>query len=370
MSIQFRENVAMASLTTMGVGGPARYFAEVFTENEAVKAVNFARENSLDIFILGGGSNIIMGDDGFPGLVIRNKIYGLESEKIKNKILARLGAGEVWDEFVKVAVDSDWAGVENMSGVPGSVGAVPVQNVGCYGQSVQNLITAVRAIDVLTGKIKIFSREDCGFGYRDSIFRSSEYGKYFITQVEFELVPGGKSRVLTYPDVEKYFAGCLGIPTLPEMRRAILEIRSAKGMVIMPEYESFRSIGSFFKNPVVPVAKFEQVRSLMERFGKNYPPRWFWELNVNKVSVARTRSVLGQKDGLVKLSAARLIEASGFGRGYQEGAVGISPKHSLAIINLGGAKARDIAALAFKIQSAVLEKFGVRLEFEAQMIGT
>jgi UDP-N-acetylmuramate dehydrogenase len=347
--LAIRRNVVLAPFTTMRVGGPARYFVEVYNEKDALEAVRLAKENSWPIFILGGGSNIIISDEGFPGLVIHNKIAGFKSVFKGNKVRVRVGAGEIWDDFVRRVVELNWQGAENLSGVPGTVGGAPVQNVGCYGQSVSEIITAVRAIDIPASKIKIFDRESCRFGYRDSIFRSSSYGRFFITEVEFELIPEGSLRVLSYPDLEKYFSQRHANPSLKEVRQAVLEIRGAKGMVLMPEYDRFLSVGSFFKNPLVKAADFLRISAKIDSRGT----KWFWE----------------QEDGTVKIAAAKLVEESGFSRGYREGEVGISPKHSLAIINFGQATASEIMSFAAKIKSAVQKKFGIELEYEAQFIG-
>lgn len=343
MTIQ--ENIPLAPLTTMKVGGPARYFVEVKSEDEARAALKFARGENLPVFILGGGSNIVVSDGGFTGLVIKNSIRGFAVQNREGGARLIVGAGEDWDETVKRTVEAGLAGLENLSGIPGTVGAAPVQNIGAYGASADKIVSEVRGIDIETLEQKVLNRERCEFGYRDSIFKY-EPGKIFITGVVFELVPGGAPDVASYPDVKKYFADREQPPTLQEMRRAIIEIRSRKGMVILPEYESFQSVGSFFKNPIVGRVEFEKIKT-------SCPTPWFWET----------------PDGRVKISAACLIEQSGFRKGYREGRVGISPKHPLAIINLGGAKAREIAAFAGKIRDAVKAGFGICLEQEAEFVG-
>lgn len=345
MSVIVKENVLLAPLTTIGVGGRARYFVEVKSEDEVREALQFARGNGLPVFILGGGSNIVVSDDGFPGLVVRNDIKGFRGEIVGGKARARVGGGENWDEAVRRTVEAGWAGLENLSGIPGTVGAAPVQNIGAYGASVDRVLTEVRVIDMETLKETVLSRKECEFAYRESVFKRKP-GKFFITEVTFELVPGGEPDAASYPDIQKYFADRAGKPTLSEMRLAIIEIRSRKGMVILPGHEAFRSVGSFFKNPVVE-------RGAIERVNVSCPNPWFWE----------------QEDGKVKVSAACLVEQSGFAKGYKEGAVGISPKHPLSLINLGGASAREIAAFAKKIKTVVWDKFGIELEEEAQFVG-
>lgn len=346
-----QKNIPLAPLTTMKVGGPARYFAEVKSEDEVREALKFARGKNLPVFILGGGSNIVISDEGFPGLVIRNRIMGFESEAAgglpaqAGEVRVRVGSGEDWDETVKRTVAAGWAGLQNLSGIPGTVGAVPVQNVGAYGASVDKVIVEVRAVSLEDGQPRIFSNPECRFRYRDSMFKSEEKGKFFITGVVFELAPGGGADVSAYPDLQKYFAGREDQPTLAEMRQAVIEIRSRKGMVILPGYEIFRSVGSFFKNPVVSRTEFEGMKA-------GCPDPWFWEL----------------PDGMVKVSAACLIEQSGFPKGYREGAVGISPKQPVALVNLGGATAKDVAAFARRIQDAVYGKFGASLVPEAEFV--
>lgn len=341
-----QENIPLAPFTTMKVGGPARYFVEVKSENQAREALQFALQKNLPVFILGGGSNIVVSDEGFSGLVIKNEIKGFNVENLGNNVVrVTAGGGENWDEFVKRVVEMGLAGAENLSGVPGSVGAAPVQNIGAYGVSVDKLIVEVRYLDTKTLELKSISGNKCEFGYRDSIFKRRP-GKYFITGVVFEFISGGSVNISAYSDLREYFTNWPKTPTLEEVRRAIIEIRSRKGMVVMPEYESFRSVGSFFKNPVVTREKFESLKI-------DCPGVWFWE----------------QNDARVKISAACLVEQCGFLKGYREGNVGISPKHSLAIINLGGASARSIKSFAIKIKNAVKNKFGIELEEEAQFIG-
>lgn len=343
MTVQ--ENIPLAPLTTMNVGGPARYFVKVKSEDEARAALKFARGENLPVFILGGGSNIVVSDSGFPGLVIKNEINGFTVQNHNGKARLIVGAGEDWDGTVGRTVEAGLAGLENLSGIPGTVGAAPVQNIGAYGASADKVISEVRGIDTKTLEQKVLSGERCEFSYRDSIFKR-EPGKIFITGVVFELVPGGAPNVASYPDVQKYFADWEQPPTLKEIRRAIIEIRSRKGMVMLPEYDSFQSVGSFFKNPIVGRVEFEKIKT-------SCPSPWFWET----------------PDGRVKISAACLIEQSGFRKGYREGRVGISPKHPLAIINLGGAKAMEIAAFAGKIWDAVEARFGICLEREAEFLG-
>lgn len=347
--MRIQENILLAPLTTFRIGGPAKYFVEIQNSAEAQQALRFARDGNLPVFILGGGSNILVSDAGFSGLVIRNNIRQLEVQNNGRRAVVRVGGGENWDEFVRWAVEMNLAGAENLAGIPGTVGAAPVQNIGAYGSEVGKIIASVSAIDIHSGLEREFAPAECAFGYRDSFFKSAAPGKFLITRVVFSLTPGGRPEVSSYPDLEKYFSGH-SRPTLTEIRRAVIEIRARKGMVILDGYETYSSAGSFFKNPVVTVKEFE---SLYRFFERDTSSSWFW----------------ASGDGWVKISAARLIEASGFPRGHREGRVGISPKHSLAIINLGGATAAEVVNFVGKIKAAVEDKFGIRLEPEVQFVG-
>jgi UDP-N-acetylmuramate dehydrogenase len=356
MAIKILENIKLSPFTTIGVGGYARYFIEVNTIKEALEAINFAKDKKLKIFILGNGSNIVVKDEGFDGVVIHNKIPGFFYKQISDKkIKLSLGSGEFWDRVVEKSVRLGFSGIENLSGVPGSVGGAVVQNISCYGQTLEEKVISVEAIDILSGKIKKFSKKECGFGYRDSVFRSKFYGMFFITKLELELNKDSDFKpVLIYPDVSNYFKNWEKPPTLSDVRNAILEIRARKGMLILDGSPSYRSVGSFFKNPIVREEKFEEIKKRAKNQGIDidYPPIWYWY----------------ESNGMVKISAARLLEAAGFKKGFIFGNVGISPRHSLSIINLGDASAKEILDFSDKIRLEVFEKFGIELEPEAQII--
>lgn len=351
--IDIREHVPLAPLTTLGVGGPARFFVSVSTQEELIDAVGFADEHHLSLFILVGGSNVVISDEGFFGLVIKMEMKGVQATIDGDHVLVRVGAGESWDEFVRSCVLCGWSGLECLSGIPGSVGAVPVQNIGAYGVSVAPFIYEVRVFDRTSTEIAALSASECVFCYRDSIFKHPEGSSFIITHVTFRLLRSSFGTVPQYHDLQAQFGTETKAP-ITDLRNAILEIRAKKGMVVLPGYEMFKSAGSFFKNPVVS----QQQCTDMEKALTEYPDGacaspWFWS----------------QKDGRVKIAAACLLEASGFPKGYREGSVGISPKHALAIINYGDARACDVVALAEKIQQRVLQQFGIRLEPEAQYIG-
>jgi len=346
--MQLQENVPLAPLTTFQVGGPARYFAEVRTAEEAAQAVEYAREKKLPLFVLGGGSNLVVSDRGFPGLVAHVAILGVEDGLSSGRRFFRVGAGEEWDGFVAQSVKLGCAGIENLSGIPGTVGGTPVQNVGAYGQEVAETIQSVRVLDVHSMREIELSNPDSRFSYRTSIFNTSARGRYIVLQVTFALTPGGEP-TLKYADLQKFFEG-KPTPSLQEVRDAVRQIRLSKAMLIVPGDDDCRSAGSFFKNPIVSQQKFEEIASIAERSGKKLPS-------------------YPAPDGNKKISAAWLVEQAGFVKGTDRGPVGISRRHSLAIVNRGGARAADIIALKDEVQRGVREKFGVELHPEPVFLG-
>jgi UDP-N-acetylmuramate dehydrogenase len=347
--IEIQENVPLAPLTTLGVGGKARYFVNATSVSIVEQAVGFAQSNEIPMFVLGGGSNLVVSDRGWKGLVLKVGIRGVEEREHDGKILYDAGAGVDWDQLVAKCVSRNLAGVECLSGIPGGVGGTPVQNVGAYGQEVSETIVSVLAFDLAEKRARELQAADCGFSYRSSIFNSTQRGRYIILRVSYALVPDGKP-ALRYADLQKYFSGRQSGPSLAEVREAVLAIRAAKGMLISPGDPGSRSAGSFFKNPVLSAAEFE---------------------NLTHQAAARNLQVpnypaLSQQH---KISAAWLVENSGFSKGYTKGTVGISSKHALAIVNLGGASAADIVALKNEIQARVLEAWGVQLEVEPVFVG-
>ena len=345
-----REHVPLAPLTTLGVGGPARYFVEASSEAQVIEAVEFARTQPLPLFILGGGSNVVVADAGFPGLVLKVSIAGISHSVTPDGLmLFTAGAGMDWDALVALTVEADCAGLECLSGIPGTVGGTPVQNVGAYGQEVSETIREVRVLDLHSLKTKTLLNANCGFAYRSSIFNTTERDRYIILQVSFALRQGAPPPI-RYLDLQKFFEGQSGEPTLAEVRAAVREIRHRKAMLIVPGDDDARSVGSFFKNPVVPQSCFEELASRVRPRGLQLP----------SYSAA---------DGFRKLPAAWLVEHAGFAKGYTKGAAGISRKHALAIINRGGATAAEIVALKNEIQARVLDEFGIKLEAEPVFVG-
>ena len=343
------ENIPLAPLTTFQVGGPARFFAQAQTLNDVATAVEFARTRGLPLFVLGGGSNLVISDAGWPGMALKIGLSGIEERREDGSMIFDAGAGEEWDKFVARAVACNCAGVECLSGIPGSVGGTPVQNVGAYGQEVSQVIVSVMAFDRRDGQIHELCAEACGFGYRTSIFNTSERGRYILLRVSYALHPGGAPHI-EYADLKRHFAGWSKKPALADVREAVRRIRASKGMLITPGDEDCRSAGSFFKNPMVSAAQHEELEKRAAARGLQIPSYPTLE---------------SQK----KISAAWLVEHSGFGKGYDAGNVGISRKHALAIVNRGEARAADIVDLKEHIQERVEEIWGIRLEAEPVLVG-
>jgi UDP-N-acetylmuramate dehydrogenase len=340
--MQLREQVALAPYTTFGIGGPARWFAEATDEASVIEAVEFARERSVPLFVLGGGSNVLVADAGFPGLVLHVALMGVEHDSDR----FRIGAGESWDGFVSLAVERGYGGIECLAGIPGTVGGTPVQNVGAYGQEVSGTITAVRVLDLQHLKYSELPATACGFAYRKSIFNSTHRDRFVVTRVDFRLRPKAFGAV-SYPDVQRAFAGHAGNPTPGEVAAAVRTIRHGKGMLLVDGEADCRSAGSFFKNPVVTEKIYEEIAAR----AVGAVPRF-----------VATR-------GFVKIPAAWLVEQAGFAKGYALGAAGISTRHTLALVNRGGATAKDILALRDRIVAGVEAKFHIRLEPEPVWLG-
>ncbi|WP_437527384.1 UDP-N-acetylmuramate dehydrogenase [Sorangium sp. So ce726] len=370
MSLDVRESVPLAALTTLGVGGPARYFAEAADEAAVIEAFRFAEARGVPLFVLGGGSNLLVADRGVDALVLRVRIRGIELLRGRGKdggggdtggggeagrALVRAGAGEAWDDLVARSVAEGWAGVECLSGIPGDVGATPIQNVGAYGQEVAETIVEVRAIDRATGVAVVLSGADCGFGYRDSRFKRAWRGRYVITAVTFALRPGGAATV-RYPELQRALASSGGAaPPLGEVRSTVIALRRGKSMVLDPADENGRSAGSFFMNPTLAPGAAAGVIARIEAAGVLAPGE----------AIPRYPA----DGGRVKLSAAWLIERAGFAKGTRHGAAGISTRHTLALVNRGGATAEELLGLARRVRRGVLDRFGVALSAEPDLVG-
>jgi UDP-N-acetylmuramate dehydrogenase len=347
--LKILENITLAPLTTLGIGGPARWFVEAASEAEIVEACAWARERGVALFVLGGGSNLLVADAGFDGLALHVALAGMELE---GELLG-VAAGVPWEHCVQQATEAGLAGIECLAGIPGTVGGTPVQNVGAYGQEVASVIERVRAFDRVAREFVEFTNAECGFSYRRSRFNTTDRGRYVVTRVDYRLRRDG-APTIRYPDLVR---AEMEKPGLAEVAAAVRLIRQQKGMLLVEGDPNCRSAGSFFKNPVVRKELVPQIAR--EATGLSWtkdPPQF----------------PAGPQE--VKLSAAWLIEEAGFYRGYRLGRAGISRRHTLALVNYGdadegGATAEEILALAGKIQAAVEAKFGIRLEMEPEMVG-
>lgn len=348
-------NILLAPWTTIGLGGTAQWFAECNNDEQVRDALRFARTHRLSFHILGGGSNTIFADEGFAGLVLRVAHTGLTFEDDGDCAVATVAAGIVWDEFVQSCLSRGLAGIECLSGIPGCVGATPIQNVGAYGQEVSDTILFVTAIDVHTFEEVKFRGSDCGFGYRESRFKSSDADKYIITGVTFRLRKDGRPDI-RYPELRACVESSIahndlqaGEPSLASVRNAVLALRKKKSMVIDAGDPDSRSVGSFYVNPVLSVSHFKHVQD-------------HWRDRGHPEAIPTFAS--GPD---LKIPAAWLVEHSGFRKGYRKGNVGISRNHALALVNYGGST-RELLALSCEIEAAVLENFSIRLRREPVVV--
>jgi UDP-N-acetylmuramate dehydrogenase len=334
--MRVERDVPLAPRTTLGIGGAAREFVRATSTDELREAL--AAEQVL---VIGGGSNLVIGDRGFAGRVVQVGIDGIAIDGD----LIRVGAGVVWDDFVGEMVAAGRTGVECLSGIPGLVGSTPMQNVGAYGQEVADTIACVHAMNRHTGELVEFAPAACHFAYRTSAFKGTT--RWVITGVDFRLPIGNDSAPIRYPELGKALAIAEGQRApLAQVRDTVIRLRRGKGMVVDATDPESRSAGSFFTNPIVDGAV---LASLDARFGAAMP-RW------------------PQPDGMTKLSAAWLIERAGFTKGTTRGNVGISRKHALALVNRGGATAGELLALAREIQAGVRAQLGIHLEPEPVIV--
>jgi UDP-N-acetylmuramate dehydrogenase len=349
--MRVEENKPLAPLTTLGIGGPARWFVEARNEEDIAEAATWTREKKIPLFVLGGGSNLLVADGEFDGLVLHIGLRGIrvrESTSPSDERVYEVAAGEDCDHFVQRAVDDDCAGLECLAGIPGTVGGTPVQNVGAYGQEVSATINRVRAFDLQEHAFVDFSAPECSFAYRHSRFNTTGRGRYVVARVDYRLKMHGAA-TLKYADLQKAFADG-DMPRLRDVAETVRRIRQSKGMLLTEGDPDCHSAGSFFKNPIVNA---ERVAAVTGVAGAE-PPRF---------------PAGPGHEGCVKLPAAWLIEKAGFTKGYVLGHAGISTKHTLALINRGGATAAEIIALADKIRAAVAQRFGIQLQMEPMMLG-
>jgi UDP-N-acetylmuramate dehydrogenase len=351
--LRLREYVPLAPYTTLGLGGNARYFVECGSEEAVRAALAHAADRRLPVYVLGGGSNVVFPDSGFPGLVLRITIGGIEFRDGPTPEV-RAGAGVDWDTLVQGAVERGWTGVECLSGIPGTVGGTPIQNVGAYGQEIAETLVSVVCLDRETLERRTFTARDCAFGYRDSRFKRGDRERYVVFEVTLRLERDQAPRI-RYPELERAVAGLGGLePVAPGeavrlVRQAVLALRRSKSMVLDPADPNTRSAGSFFTNPVLSPAVFAE----LEQRWKGIPSF--------------------PADGGVKVPAAWLVEQAGFPKGYHRGGSGLGPgagistRHALALVNLGGTTAQ-LLALAEEVRAGVEQQFGIRLAYEPEVV--
>jgi UDP-N-acetylmuramate dehydrogenase len=336
--MQVTENVSFKELTTLRLGGNISTFVEIETPSDIQDFIDQYYDDEK--LILGGGSNLVVADENFDGVVAK---INLKNSSIASKELDRLvrvEAGVVWDEFVEEMVDNGFSGLENLSGIPGLVGAAPIQNIGAYGQEVSNLIEYVNVVDLNTGKWRKLENQDLKFGYRTSALKTKEFN-VIVESVEFRLKATSVSSMTNYQDLASHLAVSPGATaSLKEIRQAVIEIRKNKGMVLDYFDHDTWSVGSFFTNPIVEIEKIP--------------------VGAVSFSIDESKS---------KVSAAWLIEQAGFSKGYVHNSVAISNKHSLALTNRGNGTTKDLLELAKMIQDQVIAKFGINLDIEPTIIG-
>lgn len=345
MALAIQRGVALAPRTTLELGGPAEFFVAIEDDVALGRACEWAKSRGMPLTILGGGSNVLVDDDGVPGLVVAMCSRGIAWHDDGDRVRVRAAAGERWDELVAFAAARGLFGVECLSGIPGSVGATPIQNVGAYGQEVADVITGVRVLEAGASATRWLTPAECGFAYRTSAFKTTRRDD-IVLEVEMSL-----ARDAAAPPTHRELVEALDdpTPTAAAIRDAVLAVRRRKSMVIDPLDENRRSVGSFFTNPIVSAATAAEVR--MRSDAGDAMPAW------------------PQPDGRVKLAAAWLIEHSGTVRGERYGAVGVSSKHTLALVHHGGGTMRELLALAAMIADRVADRFGVTLVLEPVRLG-
>lgn len=360
MSTNIKTNVPLAPLTTMKVGGSAEYFVEVKSEEELAAAITWAIAKDLPITILGGGSNVVVSDNGVKGLVIKNEIKGISRDNSRDNsgdVFLEVGAGEDWDSFVVYTVENGWWGVENLSGIPGTVGGGVVQNINAYGVTIGDMVVEVKAVDLISGQVKVFSQEECQFKYRQSVFKNPTFdNRHVVTKVKLKLslepILQSTYRSATQSLEQKLKENGVTDPEAKDIRGEIIKIRSNIGMLA----GQFKSAGSFFTNPIVSKEVFGQVDKRVSEEYQSIATKlapWYWEVSGDEV----------------KISAAFLMECtpynkSSFADQSFRDCVGISPLHTLSVINKGNATAEDIKDFTNSIFEEVKKKFGVELKSE------
>lgn len=350
--MQIQKNILLAPYTTFKIGGPAKFFCEVFDQFDALQAYEFAKVNDLKTFVLGGGSNVVISDEGFDGLVLKVKNKGIEIvSEDDREVTLKVASGETWDEVVSFAVKNNWWGAENLSHIPGGTGAIAVQNVGAYGQEAKNIIDSVVVFNKETHEIQSLKNEDCGFSYRSSIFNSTEKGKYIIFYIffTFSKIP---APILSYRDLQAKFSA--KVPGLLEIREAVIQIRDKK--FPFPTEAKKGNAGSFFKNPVLENVEYKQLAANIKA---NFGSAKLLEMEKKKFAEGAN----------IKVPAAFLVELCGL-KDVEIGGAAINQNQPLVIINQSGeATAADVLDLAEEVRRTVLEKAGISLSFEPELVG-
>jgi UDP-N-acetylmuramate dehydrogenase len=352
-SLEIRDQVELAPCTTLELGGPARHFVRVEERESLLEAVGWAARHGVPLTVLGGGSNVVISDAGVDGLVVQLATRGIELRRAGDTVELIAEAGEDWDELVALSVDEQLAGLECLSGIPGKVGATPIQNVGAYGQEVSASLRAVEVLDRAHRSARWLAAGECDFGYRSSRFKR-EPDRFIVLAARFALVPGG-APTLHYAELSAALAAQGGAPSLRQVREAVRALRRGKSMLIEPGDDNRRSAGSFFLNPIVSAAEAAQVA----------------EKALERGLIASTQELprYPQPDGTLKLSAAWLIERAGTAKGERHGSVGVSSRHSLALVHHGGGSSRELLELARLLRRRVADRFGVRLTPEPVLLG-
>jgi UDP-N-acetylmuramate dehydrogenase len=340
------ERVPLAPHTTLGVGGVARFMARLVDAGDLPALLDWAARQSLPVTVLGGGSNVVVADAGVPGLVLSVELSGERAERAGDRVEISVGAGEPWEPFVRRCVERGWAGLECLSGIPGRVGATPIQNVGAYGQEVGSTLLSVDVHDAQSGRTTTMQPKECGFAYRTSRFKAADGARFIVLAARFGLRAGGEA-CISYPEIARAVSAAGAPPSLQSVREAVLKTRRAKSMLLDPHDENGRSCGSFFLNPALDAAQLEALAARAPTLPPSYR----------------------QADGRVKVPAAWLIENAGFRRGQRFGAVGISSRHALALVCHEGASSAQVIDAAHRVRDGVLHAFGVRLSPEPRFFG-
>jgi UDP-N-acetylmuramate dehydrogenase len=342
--------------TTFKIGGPARYFARAASAEEFRWVLALAGENSLPLFVLGGGSNILVSDAGFEGVVVHQACRGIEiRQEDAEALILEVSAGETWDELVQKTVERNWWGIENLSHIPGQAGAALVQNIGAYGQQASDVVQSARVIEISTGAPRVLSRADCEFGYRRSIFNTTARGKLIILGLTLRLTKHGRPQ-LDYPDLRTFFQerGTKD-PSLTEIRQAIISIRDRK--FPFPREERGGNAGSFFKNLSLRETEYEALREMLRR---NFPPR-----ELARLEEIRKRFPSANQ---IKIPTVFLIEICGL-KGDRIGGAQVNETQPLVLLNLGGATAQDVIALAQHVRKTVRARTGMAIAIEPELVG-